>query len=295
MFYRLTILLLLVSSTAWAAAPAVVHLESQTACLSGQGIAARLEALVDKHGARKHLSVIVSDAPATAGRLARLRVVGNRTGEVLLEREFALQVEDCPSAGDLLVVVLEEFFESFPLQEWVGSTEPPRPETIFVTRDLAELAGQAFLALDSRWPEPGADIELGLALDMGSSRHRLVGSAALRLCAAHDLGGGSYIESLVLLGVGWRSVFGKWMLRAEARSGALLISGFGYPKNYQRWMLWAEAQLGVLWAWKGVLLGPQIAVSPLWHQVETTAGAKRTLPWLRVGLVLAWPFWSEKF
>jgi hypothetical protein len=199
---------------------------------------------------------------------------------------------------ELVALVLEQFLSTFPLEEWISKTrppEPPPPEKIFLTRDMAELAGSASLAVDSRWPYPSADLEFGVALDVGSSSHRLVGSAALRVGIPHELGSGSYLESMGLLGVGWRYATRGWMLRVEVRTGGLLVSGFGYTTNYHRWLLWVEAQVGVMWEWKGVLLGPQIAVSPLWHRVETTAGVGRQLPWLRVGVVIGFPFWYKKF
>jgi len=81
---------------------------------------------------------------------------------------------------------------------------------------------------------------------------------------------------------------------APAASGGLLVAGFGYRDNYHRWLLWLEGQACMLWEWNGVMLGPLVAVSPLWHEVEAT-GEVRSLPWLRVGLMLGLPFWTEKF
>jgi len=277
-----------------------VFLESRTGCLDGQGIEERLGAVLARHGAAGHLSVTVADAPAVSGILVTLRAVWSPTGEVVIERRFDLLQGDCPSGVDLVEVVLERFLDEFPLEQKIEAArpppppEPPPPETITVTRDVAALAGSAMLSLDSRWPAPSADLEMGAALDVGSSSHRLVGSAAIRVGLPHALGGGRYIECLGLLGVGWRWAARGWMLRLEVRSGGLLVAGFDYRDNYRRWLLWLEGQACILWEWKGILLGPLVAVSPLWHEVEAT-GERRGLPWLRVGLVVGLPFWYEKF
>jgi hypothetical protein len=276
-----------------------VYLESRTGCLAEQGIDQRLGAVLERHGAADHLSLTVADAPAASGVLVTLRAIWNPSGEVVLERRFDLLPGDCPSVGDLVVLVLEQFLDRFPLEERIEAARPepppaPPPALVTISHDVAALAGSAMLSLDSRWPTPGADLELGAAFDVGSSRHRLVASAAVRVGLPHALGGGHYIESLGLLGVGWRYAAPDWMLRLELRSGGLLVAGFGYRDNYHRWLLWLEAQACMLWEWNGVMLGPLVAISPLWHDVEAT-GEVRSLPWLRVGLVLGLPFWTEKF
>lgn len=289
-------------------APAVwaterVMVDDRTGCLAGSDTAGRLGAVIDAGDPEALLSVAVVVAPAVDGSLATMRVLVNHSGELVLERTFTLAPVDCPSAPDLLGIVLERFLAEAPLERWrppkppapPPPPEPPPPETILVTRDVASMAGHVFLAADGRLPEASADLELGAAIDVGSANHRLVASLALRVGLPDRLGQGRYLESLGLLGVGWRWADRGWMVRAEARTGGLLVSGFGYDRSFDTWLLWLEAQVAVLYDLDGILLGAQVAGSPLWHEVATTSGESRRLPWLRLGLTVGFPFWYSRF
>jgi hypothetical protein len=281
-----------------------VQFEARTDCLAAEAVREKLGRLLAQYDIKESLSVALVVDPATSGRVISLRVIVNRTGAVILDRHFNLQVQDCPSALDLLTAVLERFLVETPAEQWLDSLAnpvpllpppPPPPEKILVMKDMAELAGMAFVSVDSRWVTPSADLELGTAIDVGSSSHRLIGSAAVRLGLPRALGTGHYLEASALLGVGWRYASQNWMLRMEVRTGGLLVSGYGYQNDYHDWVLWLEFQSTLAWNWRGVLFGPLIAVSVLRHEVLTTLQVSEQLPWLRIGFFVGFPYWYKRF
>ncbi len=277
-----------------------IVVEEYSDCLSGQPVSEVLSDLIMRYDPDRHLLFTVVVQPAVSGHVVALRVVVKRTGAVIYERSLPLAAGDCPQGLELLRTVLAGFLRDTPAEQWqppkpLPPPPPPVPEKQTVLRDVAELAGQLFVAASGRLPDPGADLELGAAIDVGSSSHRLIGSAALRAALPRGLGEGQFTEGLGLLGLGWRYARQDWMLRCEVRLGGLLVAGFGYPDNYQHWLLWLEGQLTMLRSWRGMLWGVEISVSPLRHQVYTAELARADLPWLRVGLVVGFPFWYKKF
>ncbi len=271
-----------------------VHIESHTECLDEEQLQLRIGKLLEHYEGGSEGSITVAGSPGETATIATLRVV-TVVGEVVLDRLFELRPEDCPSAVDLFATVLEQFLREFPREGWGEDPQPqPVPERIIVTQDVTEFAGRFFVAADTRWQPTSGDLELGATLDVGSDRHRLTASAAFRVGYPHKLGGGQYIENLALLGVGWRYASQNWLTQIEVRTGGLVVSGFGYAINHHTWLLWLEAQGAIMWHWHGVLMGPQVGVSPLQHRVVTVDGDVSAIPRVRIGVVVAIPFWSQK-
>ena len=136
--------------------------------------------------------------------------------------------------------------------------------------------------------EPGTDV--------GSARHRLAGSVAFRLGTPQDLGSGHFFDMSVLAGLGWRYGSPDLLIRGEVRTGSILVLGYGFGTNRGIWLPWVEFQLLSLWRVGGWLVGPQVSVSPLRHEV-VTAGRQSVgrIPWLRIGVAIGLPLWEKNF
>ena len=294
---RLAIVIAL--SSGWLGGPdrasaVALHLENRTSCLDEPSRRARLGDLLAAYTGGAHGSVTVVANPGEGATVLTLRIV-TLNGEIVLDRRFDLKAQDCPSAVELLATVLDTFLRELPRDSWGEGPVPARsPERVVVTADMSEVAGMVFAAVDSRWSPTSADAEIGAAIDVGSTEHRLAGSVTARVGYPHALGGGRYLESLAMLGLGWRYGQESWMVRAEIRTGGLLVSGFGYANNGRVWLLWLEAQAAALWCWQGLLIGPELGLSPLRDHIRTGTGFETEVPWLRAGLVVAIPFWSDK-
>lgn len=275
---------------------ASVQIEDQTGCLQGAELSTAINGVLSGYEGGEEGSITVVGNPGDVGVVTTLRVV-TVTGEIVLERRFDLQSQDCPTSTPLISTVLERFLAGFPVEKWEEQpkrTPIPVPREVVVTRNVSTIAGFFLIGVDSRWLPASADLDLGVAADAGSARHRLTGSATLRLGLPHELGGGQYLESFLMLGVGWRYGAETWLSRLEVRVGSLLASGFGYETNHHTWLLWLELQGASLWQVGAVMLGPQVGLTPLRHRIVTADGAVRHTPWLRVGLVCVIPFWMEE-
>ncbi len=274
----------------------LVFVEAQAGCLVAAQVRAKLADVVVDHPGAEALTVTASDVAARMGTRVSLRVV-TPLGEVILERHFELAPADCRSSPLLLATVLQTFLTEVPRTRW-GIEKPADESTevvpVVVERDASELGGMLSLGVDSRWLPTGAGLEAGAAIDVGSSRHRLTGSAAVRLGWPQALGSGHFLDATALLGVGWRYGGAHWLVRAEARAGGIWVAGYGFAKDRQVWLPWVEGQLCALWTVGPLLLGPELGLSPLRHLVTTSAGAPGRIPWLRLGVAAAWPLWSKK-
>lgn len=276
---------------------ASVYVEDRTDCLDQTGLEEAITDVLLEYEAGKKGSTTVVGNPGETTAMVALRVV-TMAGEIILERRFEFKPEDCPSSTDLITTVLGRFLQDFPREEW--GEDPPEPapvsapERVVVTQDVSEFSGLVLVGGDTRWLPTSGDLELGVAIDVGSQRHRLAASAMIRVGVPHALGGGHFIETIGMLGVGWRYAGQSWLTRLEVRTGGLLVSGFGYASNHHTWLLWLEFQGAVMWHWNWVLIGPQIGLSPLRHKAITADGDSANIPWIRAGVVLAIPFWSKR-
>jgi len=307
-----TVGLLLWRSLAWAGP--TLHIENQTACLDNGGLQSRLGQILEEYGAAENAIVSVTANPGDLGTtvnprdlgttvnrgdigtIATLRVV-TITGEVVMERRFDIVPESCPSAIELIAAVLQSFLREFPREKWQEEPlpkVPPEVREIVIENDVTQYKASVFTAVDSRWPKPSASLDAGVLIDVGGRRHGLVSSAAIRLGMPHGLGAGHFIETFFLLGVGWRYQGENWLLNLALRVGPLMVSGIGFANNYRNWLFYAEAQGTWLFAWRGIHIGPELAVAPLINQVETTRRETTTLPWMRLGCVVVIPIWSKK-
>lgn len=83
------------------------------------------------------------------------------------------------------------------------------------------------------------------------------------------------------------------MIRAELRTCGLFVAGFGFPVNHRQWLPWLELQVSMLFRLAPMMLGPQAGFSPLMHEV--IAGTQSTgISWLRLGLIAAFPIWTQE-
>lgn len=289
------ILWLLILSAYPARSDAAVFVEDTFECISREDADERLNKILATHDGSDELTVTLVTSRSEAKIPVTLRVVTSR-GDVILERRFELQRADCPSIPELAATALDRFLQSFPKSRWSKTEEPdpPPPDPIVVVRDVTAIGALAHLSVDSRWDPSSLDIELGGSLDIGSSRHRLVGSLATRWGLPRSVGTGHFIEGFALLGLGWRYASESWRLKAEARTGGLVVAGYDFSVNRTVWLPWLEFQGTMLWQWGSVLMGPNLGVSPLRHDVVTSAGASSQVPWLRLGITIALPIWTEK-
>lgn len=271
---------------------ATVYVEDSLNCVARVGAESALAAVLERHSAGE-LSVTLVMTQTQQDYVGTLRVVA-ALGDVILDRRVALKPQDCASAAPLFSTMLDTLLRDLPRTEWQPAVPAEPAAASVVIRDVTQIGALAYLAADSRWFPVGASLEAGATLDVGSARHRLTGSAALRCAWPQGVGSGHFLEVLPTLGLGWRYATENVLLRAEVRSGGLMVAGYGFAKNRTVWLPWLELQAAALWSWNKVLVGPGIGVSPLRHEVVTTGGASGQVPWLHLGVVIALPLWAEK-
>jgi hypothetical protein len=272
-----------------------VFVEQQTDCMAIADIKTALAAVLTPREESKYMIVTVVVSPALDKTLAVLRAIDRETGEILLERTLRIAPEECTDAHRVLKVMLEQFLTGFPIEKWrekqaKKSVEVSKPPVVVLKTETAPLNWLLLIGIDSRWPTPSGDLELSVGVDAGGKRHGILGQIAFRAGWPQPLGEGRYLETTGLLSLGWRfSPNEKLAVRAELRTGALLVSGIGYEKNYRQWLVMLEAQLSFLWSAGPVRIGPEIALSPLFYKVYTESGDREDLAWIRVGLLLCIP------
>lgn len=274
-----------------------IFVEQQTDCMSIDDIKASLHAVLDAREEASFMIVTVVVTPAVDGYLGVLRAIDRKTGEILLERTLSIAEEECGDAHRVLRVMLEQFLTGFPIEKWKErQVETPSPdsdrsvEQPAAAKEAAFLRWMMLMGLDSRWPTPNGDVEISFGVDAGAARHGIIGQAVVRGGWPRVLGEGRYLETTALMALGWRFTPNRrLMLRTELRVGTTRVSGLGYERNYHQWLVMLELQLSILWRVGAVYLGPEAAVSPLFHTVHNRAGDSEDVPWIRVGLVLGIP------
>ncbi len=274
-----------------------IFVEQQTGCMDSATIKSTLGAVLRNREESRYIIISVVISPTVDGALAFLRAIDRETGEILLERTLRILPEECTTAHLALKVMVEQFLTSFPILEWkekqaASTTKKPivRTEKIFVEKETAALNWSILFGIDSRWPSPSGDAEIALGLDAGAKRHGLIGRLIFRGGFPSRLGEGRYFELWALAALGFRfSPKEKISLNSELRTGALSVNGVGYEKNYRQWLAMAELQLSILWKTGAILMGPEVAVSPLFYEVYTDTGERAELPWIRLGIVFCIP------
>lgn len=205
-----------------ALAHAQVFVEDRASCLAAEDVRARIGEILTAHRGAEQLTVSAIAAPGQGGVVATLRVV-SPPGEVILARTFELAAGDCSSAPQLFAAALDTFLGELPRSEW-GVPEPaPAAQPALVVPDATQVGGLLYASVDSRWSPVSADIELGGTLDVGAARHRLTGSAALRVGLPQEVGSGHFVEAYALLGMGWRHASRGMLTRVEARTIERLV------------------------------------------------------------------------
>jgi hypothetical protein len=225
---------------------------------------------------------------SSAATVITLRVVAI-SGEVVLERKIVLRPEDCPSAPELIATVLEHFLHDVPRSVWTELPRQPAATIIVVGRELPWVAAVARTSMAARWPGPGADLEVGLALETGTRSGRLMASATARIGTPQRLGVGRIVDGVTAAGVGWRRIGTASVAALEFKVGGRFATGYDYRASRTDWLPWLEVSGGIAWPWHGLLVGPVLAVSPLRQRAVTTAGAETTLPYLRAGVCFEVP------
>ncbi len=227
-----------------------------------------------------------------------------------LEREYELTAQDCPSAGDLLVVVISDFLEELPAKHW---SAPTQTETETKTKTKTEtktkvanvpasehtislaLASAGLFALDTSNGETVmlAQAEVGAEVSLLAKTSWFVG-LGLRGSTKHDLGAGSFRPMSYLADVGF--VQGKqltWGLRL--RGGAVRVVGSGYDTNFRQWLPAAElgAQLG--YQWRDWQVRAMLLATPVRHNITVeNRDDVLSLPRFRLGLGIRYAIGRKK-
>lgn len=286
-----------------------LFVEQQTDCMEIADIKAALSSVLLSREESQFMIVTVVVSPTVGGSLAVLRVIERETGEILLEKPLSILPEECADAHLVLKVMLEQFFTGFPIEKWKERQSPPilpppepviRTQRVVVDREVMPLHWMFLMGLDSRWPTPSGSLELCLGVDAGAKHHGVIGHVLFRAGWPHPLGEGRYLETAAMLALGWRfSASENRQLRLEMRAGTVRVSGIGYEQNYHEWLILLEAQMSLVWRVGSVYLGPELAISPIFHSVHTGTvdehEEEQELPWLRFGLLLGVPLWQSRF
>jgi hypothetical protein len=262
------------------------------ACVDGPGATARIEALLVKHHATyadMAIRVDATTAEADATQL-QLKITRTSSGDVGLDRTYALGPSDCASAGDLLALGVDRFLDAFP--DWAGPPPAPKP----VARAPARWTDVALIGAANAIFEPiGVDAHLGGAVDFGARRHRFGGSALVRASIPQAAGTGSFQQTAMLVGAAYRFRSDPWRIRVEVRGGALLVSGLGLEDNNSDWLPWWEGAVFVGRGFAWGALGVEVAVSGLRHEAVTSDGrVSEDIPLLRLGVAGEFGLWTSK-
>jgi hypothetical protein len=265
-------------------ARAEVEIDGDAACLARAPLRARLEQVLAAEQRAARLGVEVREA--RTGALATVTLVARTAwGEALLERRYELAPADCASATELLALVLERFLAGFPAERW-RALERRAAEAARDRRLEVALEGAAALEL----VPTGGSLELGAALEYGSSRHRLGASLLARASLPRALGQGRFLALGVLAGLRYRFAAFAWQPGLELRAGPVLLAGYGFDESYTRAAFGFEVVARLERAFRRLRLGLELGLSPLRHRVLTLdRSASESLPLLFVGVRLALP------
>jgi hypothetical protein len=288
---------------------AEIRFGDSTSCLDGVQLRAQLEALLSRSPQLPPggLHIHIRGEPAGRNTTALTLRVVSPAGAIVLERHYRLTRGDCGTSSGLILLVLERFLTSFPVERWSAppAVRQPAPSSFTARRSfppnpagapvrVLELLFHA--ALSGELAPLGALAELGGDLALGSVRHNLLLSLSGAVGLPRALGAGHFIHSTILLGAGWRISLQRWHGRLEWRLGALCVTGYGYEKDYTSWHLWAEGLLSWERRWRTLSLGLEVAVAPLGYAAVTEdRQSSRDLAVVRAGLRLAIPLWSKNW
>ena len=262
-----------------------------TTCVDVPVATARIEQLLAKHHATYADMALRVDAPAGAdGTQGELRIPRSSSGDVGLDRSYALGPSDCASAGDLLALGVDRFLDAFP--DWAGPPPAPKPIEPPPERwvDVGVLG-----AANTIFEPIGVDGQLGGAVDYGATKHRFGGTLLVRASVPQAVGRGKFQQTSMLAGAAYRYRADPWRVRAEVRGGALLVRGMGLEENNSDWLPWWE---GVVFAGRGFswgAIGVEVAASGLRHRAVTSDGlASEDSPLLRLGVAGEFGLWTSK-
>jgi hypothetical protein len=268
-------------------------------CLPEEKLHLAIEQLLQNIPNGSELSVRVSETNQDNHNLVALvQLYLQDDQRLVMERKFVLKKEDCPTAVDLISLVISRYFKDFPIERILRPAAIKKPPSQPIQLQAAQvpfkppptlLHGYGFLAANGHLDPWGGDLELGGMLEWGSGQHRLVTSATLHLGAPKELGQGHYADFSALLGIGWAYAAESWNFQSKIRTGALLVTGFGHLENRTHFAPWVDLRVSMGWKWKKVLLGPQLTVSPLIHKATTAEGFSKKIPQVRIGLLVVIP------
>jgi hypothetical protein len=249
---------------------------SSSTCPDPPAAEARLLAvLVDHDAVHADLIVEVSTQPG------ELQLVVLRTGgDVGLDRRYPIGPADCDSAAELLALGVDRFLSSFP--EWAGPAPPPETPPPPAETPPRRGPAVALTAATHALVDPlGADVQVG-ALVTG---RRLGATAMIRATLPQAAGDGDFQQSSFLGGVAWHQPLGGWEVRAELRTGGLLVSGLGFDDNRASWLPWWEAAITGSRRFGWGTAGLELAGTALRHRAVTSdRRATEAIPWLRIGV-----------
>ncbi|MBN1962081.1 MAG: hypothetical protein JW841_14160 [Deltaproteobacteria bacterium] len=263
-------------------AGAALDIESTSGCVKPNAVRARLKPVLEPYADARGGTIAVVSHKAGKVTSVTLRVVA-LNGDVVFYRRLKLQPEDCPSAPALIATIIDRFLHNFPRARW---TDLPAHESsvVVIGHQMPWIVAMMRTTIMGRYPQPGADLDLGLSLETGTARHRLYIAANARSGTPIALGIGKVFDSTATGSIGWREISDNCTAEFEIRVGGRLTSGIEYSVNRNVWLPWIEFETAVSWPWGPWLFGPMIAVSPLQQRAKTAAGARVKLPWIHLGL-----------
>lgn len=237
--------------------------------------------LVAHHAEHGDFTIRVTVTAATAPAPTNLTLsIVRPTGEVGVERDYALGPADCASAPDLLALAVDRFLSSFP--EWAGPAPAPPPPPPPPPRWLEVAAASAINAM---FLPVGADAHIEAIVDYGGARDRFGLTALVRAGVPQSAGDGAFQQTAVLGGIAWRRRLGAWTLRVEARAGAVRVTGTGFLQNDFDWLPWVEGAVFAGRALSWGALGVELAATGLRDHARTRDGlVSEDIPLLRIGL-----------
>ena len=287
---------------------AEVRFRCETPCLEPGELTRRIQRLLaqERMAWGRTLRFEVHGKGVQGSTLVSL-VVATPEGSVLLERSYSFKPEDCDSAADFLMLVLERFLTTLPLERWEvvkalrakALPAASRPASAPAVPSGAPSRGTALelslhLAVNMAPVPLDMDLELGGQLLIGAGDHRLSAGVLVRGSLPHGLGGGGYQVTAPMASVGWQYAAGRLRPSLELRLGGLVVSGHGYFENYTRGLFWVEAAGALQWRWRALALGVQLAASPMMYEASTFSGqSTRALPGFRVGVRAIVPLWEN--
>jgi hypothetical protein len=249
-------------------------------CLAAADLEARVRhVIVDHHAAASGLVVDVVPVPAVVGTDVELRIA-RPTGEVGLDRHYALAAADCPSAPELIALGVDRWLSEFP--EWADPPPPSPPPRATPARWFELSLGGAASSL---WLPVGVDAQIAALADWGASTDRFGATLLVRGSVPEHAGHGRFQQTSALAGLAWHHRAGAWDTRLELRGGVVLVSGLGFSEDHHAWLPWWEGAVFGGRAFGRVTLGLELAATALRdHAVTRDGSVSEDVPYLRIGI-----------